>query len=202
MVKEQSKNLNWKEMKKVNEACDKGEKGMPGPSSHTFFETNEGGWSEKYVELQRLCTPIQNFLKSNPEIAFEVVINKDFMISRLGTNSQMEEIDHILEKCIQRFRDAKRGTELRVLIAEYEELMFLRTKLLTQIVMAEQQAKHISEQYEPEIRFREELRAIMSSLEPAPKTGTNMDDKPIGETARTNKINETLQDIISKCYQG
>lgn len=186
----------------MNEACDKGEKGMPGPSSHTFFETNEGGWSEKYVELQRLCIPILNFLQHNPEIAFEIVITKDFMISRLGTNSQMEEIDHILEKCIQRFRDAKRGTELRVLIAEYEELMFLRTKLLTQIVMAEQQAKHISEQYEPEIRFKEELRAIMSSLEFAPKTGTNLNGKPVGETAMTNKINETLQDIISKRYQG
>lgn len=26
----------------MNEACDKGEKGMPGPTSHTFFEMNEG----------------------------------------------------------------------------------------------------------------------------------------------------------------
>lgn len=41
--------------------CDKGEKGMSGPSSHTFFETNKGGWSEKYAELQRLCVPILDF---------------------------------------------------------------------------------------------------------------------------------------------
>lgn len=194
--------------------CDKGEKGMFGPSSHTFFETNEGGWSEGYAELQRLCVPILNFLQHNPEIAFEVVITKDFMISKLGANSQMEEIDRILEGCIQRFRDAKRGTELRVLIAEYEELMFLRTKLLTQIVMAEQQAKHISEKYEPEISFWEELHTIRSDMESALQTamtksaniqnfqtGTNLNDKTKAETARTVNIKEILNDMLSKRYQ-
>jgi len=28
----------------------KGDSGMPGPTSRTFFETT-GGWSEKYVEF-------------------------------------------------------------------------------------------------------------------------------------------------------
>lgn len=39
-----------------------GEPGLPGPTSHTFFETN-GGWSEKYVELENLCLKIYTFLQ-------------------------------------------------------------------------------------------------------------------------------------------
>lgn len=60
-----------------------GETGISGPASHTFFETNEEGWSEKYVELQRLCFKIQRFLEHNTEIAAVVEITKDVMISRL-----------------------------------------------------------------------------------------------------------------------
>ena len=60
----------------------KGEPGMPGPTSSTFFETN-GGWSEKYVELNNLCLKIQIFLQHNPDIASRVEITKDAMLSRL-----------------------------------------------------------------------------------------------------------------------
>lgn len=61
-----------------------GKTGISGPTSHTFFEVNEEGWSEKYVELDNLCLPILKFLKQNPEIASVVEITKDAMISRLG----------------------------------------------------------------------------------------------------------------------
>lgn len=61
---------------------EKGELGMPGPTSSTFFETN-GGWSEKYVELNTLCFKIQTFLQHNPDIASRVEITKDAMSSWL-----------------------------------------------------------------------------------------------------------------------
>lgn len=60
----------------------KGDSGMPGPTSRTFFETT-GGWSEKYVELDNLCLKIQTFLQHNPDIASRVEITKDAMISKL-----------------------------------------------------------------------------------------------------------------------
>ncbi len=55
---------------------------MSGPTSRTFFETN-GGWSEKYAELDDLCLKIQTFLQHNPDIASRVEITKDAMISKL-----------------------------------------------------------------------------------------------------------------------
>lgn len=60
----------------------RGERGMSGPTSRTFFETN-GGWSEKYAELDDLCLKIQTFLQHNPDIASRVEITKDAMISKL-----------------------------------------------------------------------------------------------------------------------
>lgn len=49
----------------------------------------------------------------------------------------MTDIDNAIEKCIQKFRDAKTGTQVKTFIAEYEELMFLKTKLLTRQIMEE-----------------------------------------------------------------
>ena len=60
----------------------KGEPGPSGPTSSTFFETN-GGWSEKYVELDNLCLRVLAFLQHNPDIASRVEITKDTMISKL-----------------------------------------------------------------------------------------------------------------------
>lgn len=68
----------------MNEKCDKGEKGVAGATSHTFFEINKGGWTEKHIELQNLCFRIQKFLKENIEIASVVKITKDTIESRLG----------------------------------------------------------------------------------------------------------------------
>ena len=55
---------------------------------------------------------------------------------------QIQELDNLIENCIKKIRDETTGTGLRVFIAEFEELMFLRTKLLTQMVMADQQQKN------------------------------------------------------------
>lgn len=55
--------------------------------------------------------------------------------------AQIEAMDKLLEDCIKRFRDETTGTGLRVLIAEFEELMLARTKLLTQMVIKGQQER-------------------------------------------------------------
>lgn len=64
---------------------------------------------------------------------------------------QIEELDDAIEECIQRFSNETTGTGVKVLIAEFEELMLLKTKLLTQMVIADQQVKHICKRfgYEP-----------------------------------------------------
>ncbi len=64
-----------------------------------------------------------------------------------GVKTQIEELDDAIEECIQRLKDETTGTGIRVLIVEFEELIFLRTKLLTQMVIADQQVKHIFKRY-------------------------------------------------------
>ena len=64
-----------------------------------------------------------------------------------GVKTQMEVLDDAIEECIQRFKDETTGTGIRVLIVEFEELILLRTKLLTQMVIADQQVKHIFKRY-------------------------------------------------------
>ena len=44
----------------------------------------------------------------------------------------MKELDNEIEKSIQKFIKAKNGSEVRLFIYEYEELMLLKTKLLEQ----------------------------------------------------------------------
>ncbi len=60
---------------------------------------------------------------------------------------QIKELDDAIEECIQRFSNETTGTGVKVLIAEFEELMLLKTKLLTQMVIADQQVKHICKRY-------------------------------------------------------
>ncbi len=64
---------------------------------------------------------------------------------------QIKELDDALNDCIQRFRDETTGMGVRVLIAEFEELMVLRVELLTQMVIADQRVKHVCRRfgYEP-----------------------------------------------------
>lgn len=47
-------------------------------------------------------------------------------------------LDYAIEKSISKLINAKRGTEVRSFIVEFEELMFARTKLFTRIIMDEQ----------------------------------------------------------------
>lgn len=61
----------------------KGNTGISGPSSETYFETRNGRWNEKYAELQALCFTIQKFLVKNPEIAAKVEITTSNMKSFL-----------------------------------------------------------------------------------------------------------------------
>lgn len=61
--------------------------------------------------------------------------------------AQIKELDDAIGECIQKFRDETTGTGIKVLIAEFEELMYLRTKLLTQIVIANQQIEHTRKRY-------------------------------------------------------
>ena len=44
----------------------------------------------------------------------------------------MKELDNEIEKSIQKFIKAKNGSEVRLFIYEYEELMLMKTKLLEQ----------------------------------------------------------------------
>ena len=62
---------------------DKGDTGISGPSSETYFEIRNGKWDEKYAELQTLCFTIQKFLLKNPEIAAKVEITTSNMKSFL-----------------------------------------------------------------------------------------------------------------------
>ncbi len=61
---------------------------------------------------------------------------------------QIDELDNLIEECIKKFRDSTTGTDLRILIAEFEELMFLKTKILTQMVIRDQRIKHICKKYQ------------------------------------------------------
>lgn len=52
-------------------------------------------------------------------------------------NNLLNELDIAIEDSIKKFRNAKTGTEIRVFISEYEELMFKRERVFTQLVMDE-----------------------------------------------------------------
>lgn len=61
----------------------KGESGLSGPTSRTFFEVKDNKWTEKYAKLQGLCFQVLRFLEKNPEIATEVIITDHDMRSTL-----------------------------------------------------------------------------------------------------------------------
>ena len=61
----------------------RGEPGLSGPTSKTFFEVKDERWSEKYTKLQSLCFQVMQFLETNPEIAETVIITDHEMKSML-----------------------------------------------------------------------------------------------------------------------
>ncbi len=61
----------------------------------------------------------------------------------------MSEIDQSLQECIQKFRDAKTGTQVKTFVSEFEELMFMKTTLLTKKIMDEQRMQEQEKRKEP-----------------------------------------------------
>lgn len=65
----------------------------------------------------------------------------------------MQKLDKAIEESIQKFIKAKNGSEVRLSIYEYEELMFLKSKLLEQSYMLK-----------ADCRYRADRQLSMSAL--------------------------------------
>lgn len=75
------------------------------------------------------------------------IMNGTIEFGKTLIEHQFEELDAAIEDCIRKLRDETTGTGVRVLIAEFEELMLLRTKILTQKVINDQRADLICKKY-------------------------------------------------------
>lgn len=89
----------------------------------------------------------------------------------------LKTFDDAIEQSVNKLINAKTGTEVRTFIVEFEELMFARTKLFTQMIMQEQRDEESKSNTLRQQKNSKLIEETLNSIRNAVYTGKDFDKK-------------------------